>query len=708
VFHDCVVSYWYWGDATDWLHDIAPEVTDKKDALNILYGTPPLIWAQYWQKHRERCLQTYRNVCKLHEQIGMDEMLSHEFVTEDRAVQRTRFSSGTVVTVNFGEKTYQVADGSRTLTLPQHGFHVKGPRITQWLALVDGSPATFIETPGYAFVSSKAKFSDAGKLGVEGTATLQVAGPSKLTLITEPGTKQVVVKPQSLATAWDMQTTHVFAVSSAGARMTELEFGRTADRGVRFSPMPQWELYELACGQELNRPDLAVDAAQITLSKTQPRQGDVVTATAAVVNRGPARAEKVKVSLYLDRRDPANLVHTETVSLNPNSSAKVTARIQTAELAAEHKLIVVADEAQAIPELIEINNEAVLPLDVQPDYGRWRYKLPVVVDSGDLARTDWPVVLAVNFTDELRRLGLSAAMAKDSVRVVEASEDGKLKEAAVCQVEWADDFDAKTNAKGEVVWLLKGQTAAHAKRYYRILFDTADAGRKSGSRVRHWDQENQIVSMDGYEAGFDNGVIRRLVSKRGTEPARNFIHELVVSSKDVGWSKEPGKVERFEVKHDGPARVVVFVRKALEAGVVYEKTYAFYPQRFDVTITMNKQAGGLYSRAYYVASGQYEDDKGLKATMDGRGDGEEVYGKNKNPKWYAIYAPGWAHSCVALSPFDHIAYWDGGLMGGIGLTTGQLTNIRMSYVIHPGQKDASFAQRDYELLTKPVRVEVIR
>ncbi|MBM4043797.1 MAG: hypothetical protein FJ279_01660, partial [Planctomycetes bacterium] len=148
VFHDCVVSYWYWGDATDWLHDIAPEVTDKKDALNILYGTPPLIWAQYWQKHRERCLQTYRNVCKLHEQIGMDEMLSHEFVTEDRAVQRTRFSSGTVVTVNFGEKTYQVADGSRTLTLPQHGFHVKGPRITQWLALVDGSPATFIETPG--------------------------------------------------------------------------------------------------------------------------------------------------------------------------------------------------------------------------------------------------------------------------------------------------------------------------------------------------------------------------------------------------------------------------------------------------------------------------------------------------------------------------------------------------------------------------------
>jgi hypothetical protein len=123
---------------------------------------------------------------------------------------------------------------------------------------------------------------------------------------------------------------------------------------------------------------------------------------------------------------------------------------------------------------------------------------------------------------------------------------------------------------------------------------------------------------------------------------------------------------------------------------------------------MNKQAGGLYNRAYYAAGGQYEDDKGFKATMDGRGDGEDVYGKNRNPKWYAIYAPGWAHSCVALSPFDHIAYWDGGLMGGIGLTTGQITNNRMSYVIHPGQKDATFAATDYELLTKPVKVRIIR
>ena len=43
------------------------------------------------------------------EKVAYDEMLSHEFLSEDGMVQRTAFSSGLQVTVNFSkEKSYDV------------------------------------------------------------------------------------------------------------------------------------------------------------------------------------------------------------------------------------------------------------------------------------------------------------------------------------------------------------------------------------------------------------------------------------------------------------------------------------------------------------------------------------------------------------------------------------------------------------------------
>jgi hypothetical protein len=147
VFHDCVVSTWYWGDASDFLLQAAPEITPKKDAFNVLYGTIPLMWAGRqgsWPANKETFLTTYRNTCKLHEVIAGKEMMSHEFVTPDRAVQRTRFSDGTLVVVNFGAQPYQARVAGKQYLLPQNGFAVQGPRIRQSLALVNGKAVTTI------------------------------------------------------------------------------------------------------------------------------------------------------------------------------------------------------------------------------------------------------------------------------------------------------------------------------------------------------------------------------------------------------------------------------------------------------------------------------------------------------------------------------------------------------------------------------------
>lgn len=154
VFHDCVVSTWYWGDSSDFLLDAAPDDIRAKDAFNILYGTPPLLWANEkgsWQKARDVFLRTYRNTCKLHEVIAGTEMLTHEFVTPDHEVQRTRFSDGTEVIVNFGEQPREVELGGRRRLLPQNGFAVKGPRIEQSLAITDGRPVTTIRTDSYSY-----------------------------------------------------------------------------------------------------------------------------------------------------------------------------------------------------------------------------------------------------------------------------------------------------------------------------------------------------------------------------------------------------------------------------------------------------------------------------------------------------------------------------------------------------------------------------
>jgi hypothetical protein len=127
VFHDCLISTWYWGDSSDFLLEAAPEVTAKKDAFNILYGTMPMMWANgegSWAKNREMFLRTYRNVCKVHEKVATAEMVSHEFVTADRAVQRTRFSDGTVVVVNFGDRVYEAQVGGKKQMLGKNGFAV--------------------------------------------------------------------------------------------------------------------------------------------------------------------------------------------------------------------------------------------------------------------------------------------------------------------------------------------------------------------------------------------------------------------------------------------------------------------------------------------------------------------------------------------------------------------------------------------------------
>ena len=105
VYHDAVVTTWRWEDAN---HHY-PELWWKKDLYNILYGTAPL-WSldrDRWIDFESTFVKSYESVCTWLSRIAYDELVNHEYVTTDGRIQRSDFSSGASVVVNFSDNDYE-------------------------------------------------------------------------------------------------------------------------------------------------------------------------------------------------------------------------------------------------------------------------------------------------------------------------------------------------------------------------------------------------------------------------------------------------------------------------------------------------------------------------------------------------------------------------------------------------------------------------
>lgn len=687
VFHDCVVSTWYWGDASDYLLLAAPETTPKKDAFNILYGTIPLLWANAegsWPKHRDVFLRTYRNTCKLHEAVACAELLSHEWLTPDRAVQRTRFSDGTEVVVNFGEAPCDATVGGKAFRLPQNGWAVKGPKIEQSLALEGGRAVTTIRTAGYYF-------SDAS--GAE--LTLHAAGDARVLIQLGASQQPANLPLVSFAPGWDASTTRIYQLSANGERARLFET-KPADGAFQIGPYSQAASFEAISGAQAALPDLVVET--LGVEPARPKPGETLTVTVAVRNAGGAAAGDVEVACYADQVQADRKLAEQRVSLRAAGKSglfgkdrrTLTFRIDPAAIDGRRELIVAVNADGRVKELCAANNRASGAVEVPADYAaRWQHRRALAVEAGPLAREDEPVVLASE---------LPANADPASVRVVACGGDGKLLSSVPAQLDMIGE-------KSELCFLLVGQTPAGAVRRFAVCWNDRAPEGQSGRVLAHlsrlWQPESSTAEGDTYCVSLNNGVLTDLAARSDGTNGAPFISKLMASSKETGWADEPGTVERRDVLAAGPVRAVIAVRKALNAGYTYEKTYSFYPRRIDLLASINKPLS-LLSRAYYAQSGQFVDNAGATALVDGHGEDEGVLGKNRQPRWYAVYAEHWAHACITLSPASGFSYWDAaGSMGGIGFNAGSRDNVRMSYVIHPGAKDPAFAEADYRQLTTP-------
>ncbi|MEN6304109.1 MAG: glycoside hydrolase [Armatimonadia bacterium] len=701
VYHDCVVSTWYWGDSTGHLIATAPELGYKQDAFNVLYGTVPLYWVAQpysynWSKPelRERLLESYRNTCKLHEQIGFDEMVSHEFVTDDRHVQHTVFADGTNVWVNFGAEPWKLSYEGKQWTLPQYGFYAKGPKVEQYRVLqpLGKAPAptlnpalrgemaappegmreaTVIRAPGYLYadVSVPGLLESSG-----GGQTCRVEGPGMIRVNVAPGTQWVKLNCAALCPAskgaWrlleldaDGQPAALGAMTSAQGNMVCLEPGK-AQAVILVGAEALADHAELAAGKPAVTP-------------THIGQGQPLMVTARVTNLGGQPAKAVPVALMLG---PDAVAQTKR---DLAAGKTVAAKLKLATTRYDGALPLSVKVAEGKRELCRADNIASIEAYVEPDLRLWdtHFEAKVTAPAGGRAA--------------VVRLPLSAADAagKDLAATRVVLLQGDIHSYAPAQV-------LPTEKGAELIWRAPaGQSA------YAVYMDSDQAKRHAALPSGRWDAADTTYRGDDYSVTFREGYIKGVY---GGEPWQKLISNLSVSSKDTGWFDENGEVQSFEVVSDGPACTQIRVKKKLAGGHFYDKLYTLFPDHFLVSTLAHDRFGNL-SRMHVVPDGTYLDDKGLTAAVDGKGDAEGIAGKNAKPVWYVIHGKGYAIVNAAVTPYQYMTYWDGGNKAAVGFEGPTQTPATVAYYMHgpematiPSVRD--LAQADYAHATAKVEV----
>jgi hypothetical protein len=227
------------------------------------------------------------------------------------------------------------------------------------------------------------------------------------------------------------------------------------------------------------------------------------------------------------------------------------------------------------------------------DYSDWHYSTNVDVNAGAASRVCTPVELAVNFTAWLQVAGGDGStLDLDSIRVAEYSDAARtvLVGELPSQFDPGSGFDAATNAVGEVVWILGGDTAAHSTRYFTIYYDVVENGGKTPANYTtalSWDPVTKVVETSGFRAtyGPTSGMVRALESKLTDTPQFMWNsdeadwwrrgHWHTTFEDGTGWINDWGPEPAAYSAVAGPVRVTV-TSVGDEGRVVWTLTRKYY------------------------------------------------------------------------------------------------------------------------------------
>jgi len=168
------------------------------------------------------------------------------------------------------------------------------------------------------------------------------------------------------------------------------------------------------------------------------------------------------------------------------------------------------------------------------------------------------------------------------------------------------------------------------------------------------------------------------------------VSSIIESSKETGWSSEPGELTDFALEELGPVRAVFRMAKTLEGGYKLTRRFLFYADRFEVVSSCEPHRS-LLTRTMYAVDGIAVKGSGGQAVMDGVGDNED-FGFAGQPQWFAAFGPKYRSACFALTPAGGFTYWDSGThRGQMGLGCPGTTERRV-FLWGQGTDSTDFAK----------------
>jgi hypothetical protein len=171
-------------------------------------------------------------------------MVSHEFLTADRRVQRTRFWGGVTVTGNFGPEPYGLlaADSptGKALILPEAGYAVSGPALVSYRAEIDGGLVEYVETGDRACLHSPDRVHDGGALAAQGTVVV-AHDEDGLFMVVLEGSGPIMLRENGPLAGRGLAKAYVVATSAVGETIEVAS--QPGPRTLTVNPTPGIERY---------------------------------------------------------------------------------------------------------------------------------------------------------------------------------------------------------------------------------------------------------------------------------------------------------------------------------------------------------------------------------------------------------------------------------------------------------------------------------
>ena len=700
VFHDCIVSTWYWGDSLDYLYKAAPETITRKAAFNVLYGTMPMYWighGETWENDHELFLQTYFQTTKMHETVGYHEMTNHEYLSSDRLVQRTEFADGTAAVANLGTEDRTVTVGTRRVVLPPDGFVVSSTKLTDYRVVEGDYVVNAVETDDLLYVRRTPL-----KDGVE--SVQQIWKVSDWNAMARLKGDVLTITANWITRAFADGYT-VYQLDEQGHRTKHVNVAVSLTEGAGQMTFPEEGHYEILWGTAIQACDLAVSLKSIMPAGVWTGRS-LGTCELVVENCGTVMANGT-LTMYADQVAPNHkLAETEFKKLGGGEKLPVTMKVDPLRLGGEHTLIFVV--AGDKPELLANNNVLSVRQDVALAMNRYPLRKTFTLDTGDSPRVLEPISMRLDLK-EICHHG-EGILHPEDVHLMQKRDDGNWTQVKFAQFDPDEGFDGKTNLWGRLEFSFSAPANTRVE-FMIVARQGKEAGYAPlGMTLYVGPAEGELVYHgETYSVGFRDGTIMDWAPGRRYNGGKDFMGCLLVSSGETGWAREEqAKLERFEVVRSGSAVTEIFVDKVLKTGNRYQKRYFLYPGRMVVLASLERAQGGLYSRGFYCREADYLDDKGFKAHM---GDGKQasgIYGANKNPKWFALKGEDWSQTCVAAEDgvFGTIAFWDGDgeNLGQLGFYSDKFQALKYTYFVHGTEQDFRFAEEDFRQARTPMKL----